>query len=229
MNGVKGLGIRAAVGLATFSLVAVGAMGPAQAAESGNAISASDMPSSLVDCPKLSEGDESGCVQLLQIELDAINSGYNLQQDSKFGPATRIAVLDFQGRNHLGADGIVGPATESELQRQFDQVSVPTPTRGAPELTPMQVCEAIGGEGWIPDHDGGCDPDGAIPLGRAPWDCAQDALGKKVVEEFKKKWAEEGAEAAAKAGTAEGAKSLAKKLAAAGGIFKCILWDSPDS
>jgi peptidoglycan hydrolase-like protein with peptidoglycan-binding domain len=81
-------------------------------------------------CPVLSEGNSSGpCVERLQVDLNTVNSGYHLTQDGVFGVGTRIAVLDFQGRNHLGADGIVGASTADELTRQSQaEGAVPTPS-----------------------------------------------------------------------------------------------------
>jgi peptidoglycan hydrolase-like protein with peptidoglycan-binding domain len=38
-----------------------------------------------------------------------------LDTDSTYGPATRDAVIKWQQRAHLGADGIVGPLTRSSL------------------------------------------------------------------------------------------------------------------
>jgi pyruvate/2-oxoglutarate dehydrogenase complex dihydrolipoamide acyltransferase (E2) component len=95
--------------------------------------SASTASGSFAGCPTLSEGHSSGdCVIRLQNDLDVVNSGYHLQSDGIFGRDTRIAVIDFQGRNHLGADGIVGSATADELTRQSQaQGSVPTPAPSA--------------------------------------------------------------------------------------------------
>src|SRR6476469_7191817 len=79
---------------------------------------------SFPDCPLLLEDKSSGpCVEKLQEELNAVNPEYGLVVTKRFDAPTRIAVLDFQGRNHLDADGNVGSATADELQRQFDAVS----------------------------------------------------------------------------------------------------------
>ncbi len=47
----------------------------------------------------------------------ALNQRENagLDTDSTYGPATRDAVIKWQTRTHLGADGIVGPQTRSSL------------------------------------------------------------------------------------------------------------------
>lgn len=48
-------------------------------------------------------------VIMLQKRLNEL--GYNLEIDGDFGPKTRNAVKDFQGKNALVIDGIVGPKT----------------------------------------------------------------------------------------------------------------------
>ena len=69
-------------------------------------------------CPLLIEAEATNpqnCVQRLQNDLNRDNPGYNLDPDGKFGRLTRIAVLDFQGRHHLPADGNVGGITADAL------------------------------------------------------------------------------------------------------------------
>jgi N-acetylmuramoyl-L-alanine amidase len=63
--------------------------------------------------PLTRQGDSGNLVFLVQSALLA--KGYNLAPDGKFGPATRNAVLDFQRKNGLSADGIVGPNTFERL------------------------------------------------------------------------------------------------------------------
>jgi peptidoglycan hydrolase-like protein with peptidoglycan-binding domain len=86
----------------------------------GNGIAAAATESrSFPGCPLLLENRSSGpCVTQLQNDLNDVNDGYHLTPDGEFGADTRIAVLDFQGRNHLGADGNVGAVTADELSRQ---------------------------------------------------------------------------------------------------------------
>ena len=82
--------------------------------------------------------------------------GYDLTPDGKFGRLTRIAVLDFQGRNHLPADGNVGPVTANAL---LDQTSVGTPSPSDCDIH----------QGYVSDGNGGCkylDPGAAVP---SPW------------------------------------------------------------
>jgi peptidoglycan hydrolase-like protein with peptidoglycan-binding domain len=61
----------------------------------------------------LQEGDSGSCVTQLQQRLNQL--GATLTVDGQFGPATKNAVLAFQGRSSIGFDGIVGPTTQSHL------------------------------------------------------------------------------------------------------------------
>jgi peptidoglycan hydrolase-like protein with peptidoglycan-binding domain len=88
-------------------------------------------------CPVLLEDKSSGpCVERLQQELNTVNSGYHLQTTATFDAPTRIAVLDFQGRNHLGADGNVGAITADELDRQSGATTPEAPPAPAPAPAP---------------------------------------------------------------------------------------------
>lgn len=46
-----------------------------------------------------------------QIQRALAGAGLPVIVDSVYGPITRDAVMEFQRRNHIGVDGIVGPAT----------------------------------------------------------------------------------------------------------------------
>src|SRR3954466_8025739 len=59
----------------------------------------------------LQQGDSGSCVTQLQQRLNEL--GATLVVDGQFGPATKNAVLAFQGRERIGFDGIVGPTTRS--------------------------------------------------------------------------------------------------------------------
>jgi|GEM_PF-4770181 len=74
--------------------------------------SASASPATLCSTT-LQEGDSGTCVTQLQQRLNQL--GANLVADGQFGPATKNAVLAFQGRERIGFDGIVGPTTQSYL------------------------------------------------------------------------------------------------------------------
>mgnify|MGYP001194034513 CR=1 FL=1 len=75
----------------------------------------------------LAFGSYGGDVKLLQEVLN--NNGYKLTVDGIFGKKTEEAVKDFQNKNGLKADGIVGPKTVSKLN--LDEVaSAPAPADG---------------------------------------------------------------------------------------------------
>lgn len=61
----------------------------------------------------LREGDEGMAVQALQVQLD--KHGSDLATDGDFGPVTTAAVKDFQAREGLQTDGVVGPVTWRHL------------------------------------------------------------------------------------------------------------------
>ena len=61
----------------------------------------------------LQEGSTGSCVVALQQRLNQL--GASLATDGDFGPATKNAVLAFQGRERLSFDGIVGSQTRSYL------------------------------------------------------------------------------------------------------------------
>ncbi len=52
---------------------------------------------------------------VLWLQLQLVGRGYSVDADGHFGPQTRDAVIDFQSRNGLSADGVVGAATWNEL------------------------------------------------------------------------------------------------------------------
>jgi N-acetyl-anhydromuramyl-L-alanine amidase AmpD len=66
---------------------------------------------------QLSEGDEGPLVHELQVFLDRNYPAYARIDlgPQRFGPQTLAAVLEFQHRSHLDADGVVGPQTWSAL------------------------------------------------------------------------------------------------------------------
>jgi hypothetical protein len=61
----------------------------------------------------LRRGDKSFYVKILQHLLRARASG--IAADGKFGPATETAVRQFQGKQGIAVDGVVGPLTWSRL------------------------------------------------------------------------------------------------------------------
>jgi N-acetyl-anhydromuramyl-L-alanine amidase AmpD len=67
-----------------------------------------------VELPMLRNGSKGGAVKTIQRLL--IELGYNPgAADGDFGPRTEGAVKEFQRRNSLGADGIVGQQTWNKI------------------------------------------------------------------------------------------------------------------
>lgn len=59
------------------------------------------------------EGDHGAATKEIQTGLNYLN--YGLTVDGDFGPATKAAVIDFQGKHGLDADGVVGEYTWAAL------------------------------------------------------------------------------------------------------------------
>jgi len=167
-------------------------------------------PGSFPNCPLLLEGQSADCVRALQTYLNIDNYGYRLTADGIFGPATRIAVLDFQGRNHLPADGNVGPVTAGALLTRVDEVrrdievnSVPTPRPGAP----------------LPLGDLGA----AVGQGKSVSGCVKELLPDEIVEKGILHWAE-------RQGAKEAVRYLSKFLgpASVAEAVWCISFAQPE-
>ena len=63
--------------------------------------------------PLVRQGDRGNLVWLIQAELVA--HGYDIATDGIFGAGTKAALVDFQRKSGLSADGIAGPATFEKL------------------------------------------------------------------------------------------------------------------
>ncbi len=63
----------------------------------------------------LRPGDSGDGVLKLQSALKAL--GYDVGSDGGFGPSTRRAVMAFQKKNKIRADGVAGPATIRAIAR----------------------------------------------------------------------------------------------------------------
>ncbi|WP_433035295.1 peptidoglycan-binding protein [Actinomycetospora sp. CA-053990] len=141
-NNLPNVGV---VGPATGALLA--ARAPAECA--GRLPGATQPPStdtrSYPGCPVLLESQRNSCVVRLQRDLNSTNPTYNLPGTDLFGPATRVAVLDFQGRNHLPVDGNVGAATADLLVDQAEHAS--GSNTDAPDGSPQQTDEIPQGTG----------------------------------------------------------------------------------
>lgn len=61
----------------------------------------------------LRQGSKGAAVQTMQQQLVAL--GYAIGVDGNFGPGTRRAVMDFQGKKGLTNDGVCGPSTWAAL------------------------------------------------------------------------------------------------------------------
>ena len=61
-------------------------------------------------------GSSGEDVRTLQKQLN--EQGYNLQEDGQFGARTRAAVTDYQSKNALTVDGIVGDETQGSLTKR---------------------------------------------------------------------------------------------------------------
>lgn len=68
--------------------------------------------------PVLRPGDRGDAVVDLQNEL--VEAGYRLWVDGDYGEHTKTAVVDFQRRRGLTADGVVGPRTWAALRADGD-------------------------------------------------------------------------------------------------------------
>ncbi len=55
--------------------------------------------------------------EVMDLQNKLNNHGYDVAVDGNFGPGTKDAVTDFQQKNGLEADGIVGPATRELVNK----------------------------------------------------------------------------------------------------------------
>lgn len=213
----------------------------------GTAVAEVALTSELSDCGLLLEGQSSECVRMLQTALNQSNASYGLAEDGEFGPDTRIALLDFQGRNGLDADGNAGPQTLSALAAFSEPDSTGTEeAQGgegtenaesgdtapeAEEIPPGKTQIWVDStpeerkclDQWLlPDGNGGCRDDPAIggvePLGKSGPECAADAVVGAVEDVVD--LVKEGT------GKMEAVRKIASKRAVpVATIFKCVLWD----
>ena len=78
---------------------------------------------------KLWRGNTGSAVLDLQQKLN--QNGYHLDEDGVFGSNTYKAVVDYQKKNKLLVDGVVGDETWGSLNRAQQQAAAPTkPTTG---------------------------------------------------------------------------------------------------
>jgi peptidoglycan hydrolase-like protein with peptidoglycan-binding domain len=127
---------------------------------------------------------------------------YQIPIDQTYGPAMMAAVRDYQTRNQLDVDGVVGQMTADLLDFQSG---------------PQTVCLAQGGNFL---DDGTCVSDGVTPMGKSLWECVQELAGKDIAEAI-----EQADQSARKAGEEipKGAlREFMKKANAPAEAFKCI-------
>lgn len=85
---------------------------------------------------QVSYGSTGSDVTELQKLLNKTNNSYNLSEDGKFGAKTQAAVKDYQKKNGLAVDGIVGKNTWGALTKSTapttptQQATVPTTASG---------------------------------------------------------------------------------------------------
>jgi peptidoglycan hydrolase-like protein with peptidoglycan-binding domain len=114
---------------ATISASSDTTHGPAKSKHA--ALSSYTAPADSIDnCPTLAIGDQGGCVNQLQTELNTID-GANLSVDGTFGGATQAAVEAFQQAHGLQQDGVVGPATKQAIDAT---ITAPAPSAAASVL-----------------------------------------------------------------------------------------------
>lgn len=195
--------------------------------------SADDSDHSIVGCPRLVEGDSSDCVRTLQWDLDEIDAAHHLDQDGVFGPDTRKAVLDFQGRRHLGADGNVGPVTGAAIQKALSDPVEPTPPVPAPcqsladDLQSRCIMAVWCNSQGLGIEHGECvplDPGAAVGAGKSPLECAKELAAGQVNEQVTK-------DRVLEAMASEAAELAAKRLSQGVTVAetsKCLFWDLPD-
>ena len=88
-------------------------------------------------------GDKGSGVRTLQELLNS--NGYSVDVDGKFGPQTQAAVKDYQQKNNLTVDGIVGNQTWGALTKSNGQqtgaatTAANTPTYTKPEYKPSDA------------------------------------------------------------------------------------------
>lgn len=104
---------------------------------------------------KLWRGNTGSSVRELQQKLN--QNGYHLDEDGVFGSNTYRAVVDYQKKNKLLVDGVVGDETWGSLNK-VQQAAVPTkPTTG------KDVMKGVSDETYNKLHQAGA---GVCAIGR---------------------------------------------------------------
>jgi peptidoglycan hydrolase-like protein with peptidoglycan-binding domain len=90
----------------------------------------------------LAVGSFGDDVKLVQTALN--NNGYNLVADGIYGKKTQAAVKDYQSKNGLSADGIVGPKTVAKLIPAAPVTPPTTPTNPTATLNTTKLYQGLG-------------------------------------------------------------------------------------
>lgn len=84
-------------------------------------------PETKVTSTLLKEGSKGKAVSDLQAKLNKV--GYKLEVDGIFGKGTENAVFDFQKKQDIGMDGVVGSQTIAALDKAIVALSKPKPKK----------------------------------------------------------------------------------------------------
>jgi Putative peptidoglycan binding domain/CHAP domain len=136
--------------------------------------------------PTLRQNDRGAAVRRLQTLLNVNSIGSHLSVDGDFGRSTLDAVRDFQRRNRLDPDGVVGPSTWGVLLNHPQAHSVLRYTVG-PQEALAEIARPFLGATEAPGNRMGTDPrmrqifeaDRLAPGGQTdgyPWCCALVSL-----------------------------------------------------
>lgn len=94
----------------------------------------------------LNQGDKGSRVNQLQIDLNKL--GYKLVVDGDFGPATDKAVEDFQRKNNLAVDGVVGPKTTAILAKAIANLTKPVPEKDSSNTSSRKLVLPATADSW---------------------------------------------------------------------------------
>jgi hypothetical protein len=89
----------------------------------------------------LKKGDNNDVVKKIQAVL-------GVEQTGNFGPKTEAAVIEFQKKQGLTPDGIVGPATLAKMGITVDSKPAPVKPAVATKYTAAQVKTAVASKGY---------------------------------------------------------------------------------
>lgn len=138
--------IRLMVTALVSSLVVIGMPNNANAATQSCSAS-----TPAVKRPTVKSGDKGSCVKDLQRRLNT--KGAKLSVDGDFGSKTKTAVVSYQRKNRLTADGIVGLQTWSLLLGTTNVVTTPKPKPPTATTGNVDNCWQSGSQVWLSFDD----------------------------------------------------------------------------